>query len=52
MGFCCFNDFLCFEFFCVFGIVRTSLLCILWELAGGGSVAVWLLALLKETGDT
>ena len=36
-AFCCFNDVLCF---CVLGSLQTSLLCIMRELAGGGSVAV------------
>ena len=37
---CCFNDFLRFCLGLVFGSLQTSLLCIVGELAGGGSVAV------------
>ena len=40
MPFNFFNDFLCFEKNWVFGSLQTSLLCIVRELAGGGSVAV------------
>ena len=32
----CFDDFLCFDIFWVFGSLQTSLLCIMGELAGGG----------------
>ena len=37
----CFNDFLHFRIFCAFlGSFQTTLLCIVGELAEGGSVAV------------
>ena len=42
LGFCCFKDFLRLEIFWVFGFLRTSVLCIIGELAGGGSVDVGL----------
>ena len=39
-GFCHFNDFWHLIFFRVLGSLRTSLLCIIGELAGGGSVVI------------
>ena len=38
--FCRFGDFVRCEMFLGFGSLQTSLLCIVGELAGGGSVAV------------
>ena len=41
LAFCCFEDFSCvLNLFWIFVSLRTSLLCIMVELAGGGSVAV------------
>ena len=53
-GFCCYNDSLRFEIFQVLGSLRTSLLCILEELAGGGSVAmaVGITDICQVIGDT
>ena len=39
-GFCCFNNFMRFDFFWVFWALQTSLLCIMGELAGRGCVAL------------
>ena len=40
LSFCRFNDFMRFDIFSGFKSLRSSLLCIVGELAGGGSVAV------------
>ena len=50
--FCCFNNFLHFLIFHVFGSLQTSLLYIMGELALGGSMAVGVCDRWQVTGDS